>query len=88
MANILFLPNYDEDKVLIQYPQNQDPENLSLEEFQERWNGQLILITRRADLLGELRKFDFSWFIPAILKYKKLLLEVLLASLFSVVKKV
>lgn len=71
-----------EDKVLIQDPLNQGPESLGLEEFQERWNGQLILITRRAGILSELKKFDFTWFIPSILKYKKLLLEVLLASFF------
>jgi len=71
-----------EDKVLIQDPLNQGPENLSIEEFQERWNDQLILITCRAGILGEIKKFDFSWFIPAILKYKKLLAEVLLASFF------
>ncbi|MFT5396620.1 MAG: subfamily B ATP-binding cassette protein HlyB/CyaB, partial [Gammaproteobacteria bacterium] len=71
-----------EDKVLIQDPLNQSPESLSIDEFQERWNGQFILITTRAGLFGEIRKFDFSWFIPGILKYKKLLAEVLLASFF------
>jgi len=76
------LAELEEDKVLIQDPRNQGPESLNLEEFQQRWNGQLILITRRAGILGEIRKFDFSWFIPAILKYKKLLFEVLLASFF------
>ena len=76
------LAQIEDDKVLIQDPRNQSPESLNFEEFQERWNGQLILITRRAGILGEVRKFDFSWFIPAILKYKKLLIEVLLASFF------
>jgi ATP-binding cassette, subfamily B, bacterial HlyB/CyaB len=76
------LAQVEEDKVLIQDPLNQGPESLSLEGFQKRWNGQLILITRRAGILGEIKKFDFSWFVPAILKYKKLLAEVLLASFF------
>ena len=76
------LAQIEDDKVLIQDPRNQSPESLNFEEFHERWNGQLILITRRAGILGEVRKFDFSWFIPAILKYKKLLIEVLLASFF------
>ena len=71
-----------EDKVLIQDPLNQGPESISLDEFQERWNGHLILITRRAGILDGIRKFDFSWFVPAILKYKKLLAEVILASFF------
>ena len=52
----------------------------SLEVFKSRWSGQLILITSRASLAGELAKFDFSWFIPALVKYRKLLGEVLLIS--------
>jgi ATP-binding cassette, subfamily B, bacterial HlyB/CyaB len=76
------LAQVEEDKVLIQDPLTQGPESLSLEKFQKRWNNQLILITRRAGILGEIKKFDFSWFVPAILKYKKLLAEVLLASFF------
>ena len=59
------LAQLDEDKVLIQDPRNQGPESLSLEDFQERWNGQLILITRRAGILGEIRKFDFPYFAIA-----------------------
>ena len=41
----------------------------------------MVLLTRRAALQAPWRKFDFSWFIPAILKYRRLLVEVLLASL-------
>jgi subfamily B ATP-binding cassette protein HlyB/CyaB len=41
----------------------------------------LILLTSRASLAGELARFDFSWFIPAIVKYRKLLLEVLMVSI-------
>jgi len=40
----------------------------------------LILFTSRASLAGEMSKFDFTWFIPAVVKYRKLLLEVLLVS--------
>jgi subfamily B ATP-binding cassette protein HlyB/CyaB len=40
----------------------------------------LILFTSRASLSGELSQFDFTWFIPAVVKYRKLLLEVLLVS--------
>ncbi len=51
-----------------------------LEVFAQRWTGQLILITSHASLAGSLAKFDFSWFIPALVKYRKLLGEVLLIS--------
>ncbi|MFQ5661601.1 MAG: type I secretion system permease/ATPase [Gammaproteobacteria bacterium] len=72
----------EEDKVLIHDPREPSPITLSKEELEAMWAGQLILITRRAMLSNELKKFDFSWFIPAILKYKKLLGEVLIASFF------
>jgi len=41
---------------------------------------ELILFTSRASLAERLSKFDFSWFVPAIVKYRKLLGEVLLVS--------
>jgi subfamily B ATP-binding cassette protein HlyB/CyaB len=53
-----------------------------VEAFAAQWSGRLILITSRASLAGELAKFDFSWFIPSIVKHRKLLGEVLLVSLF------
>ncbi len=31
-----------------------------------------------AELSGELAKFDFTWFIPAVVKYRRLLAEILL----------
>lgn len=68
-------------RVLVQSPEVGRPELLSLDEFSTRWSGRLILLTSRATLSGELRKFDFSWFIPAVIKYRKLLSEVLLISL-------
>jgi subfamily B ATP-binding cassette protein HlyB/CyaB len=50
-------------------------------EFVEGSTGELILFTSRASLSGELARFDFSWFIPAMVKYRKLLLEVLVVSI-------
>ena len=49
-----------------------------LDVFAQRWTGELILISSRASMAGALAKFDFSWFIPALVKYRKLLGEVLL----------
>jgi ATP-binding cassette, subfamily B, bacterial HlyB/CyaB len=53
-----------------------------IETFAAQWSGELVLVTSRASLAGELAKFDFSWFIPAIVKHRKLLGEALLISLF------
>ncbi|WP_431822785.1 type I secretion system permease/ATPase [Burkholderia sp. F1] len=49
-------------------------------EVMERTGGQLLLLTSRAALAGELAHFDFSWFIPAVVKYRRILVEVLLVS--------
>jgi ATP-binding cassette, subfamily B, bacterial HlyB/CyaB len=53
-----------------------------LEAFAAQWSGQLILVTSRASLAGELAKFDFSWFVPALVKYRRLFSEALVVSLF------
>lgn len=48
--------------------------------FASQWTGELILVTSRASLAGALAKFDFTWFIPSLVKHRKLLGEVLLIS--------
>jgi subfamily B ATP-binding cassette protein HlyB/CyaB len=70
----------DAEQVLIQDPRQQRPQVLSAAQLDARWTGELILFTSRASLAGDLAKFDFSWFIPAIVKYRRLLGEVLLVS--------
>ena len=70
----------DYARVLLHDPRSGKPEILALAAFEARWTGQMILFASRASLSGELAKFDFTWFIPAIVKYRKLLGEVLLVS--------
>lgn len=67
--------------MLLQDPAAGRPEKLSLAQLQERWKGEMILFASRASMAGDLSKFDFTWFVPAIVKYRKLLAEVLLVSL-------
>jgi ATP-binding cassette, subfamily B, bacterial HlyB/CyaB len=78
--SFFILAKVEGDQVLIQSPAVGRPEKLSLVELQARWTGELILLTSRASMAGALAKFDFTWFIPAIVKYRKLLLEVLAVS--------
>ncbi|MDO8842959.1 MAG: type I secretion system permease/ATPase [Methylicorpusculum sp.] len=80
-GEFFILARFEGNKVLIQSPEEGRPKMLSLAEFQSCWSGELILLTSRASLGGELSKFDFTWFIPAVVKYRKLLAEVLLVSL-------
>jgi len=71
-----------DDKVLIQDPLEKQPQTLPIEMLEQAWSGDLLLITQRSNILSENQKFGFKWFIPAIIKHKKLLSEVLLASCF------
>ena len=45
-------------RVLVQSPEVGRPELLELADFVSAWSGRLILVTSRAALAGELRKFD------------------------------
>jgi ATP-binding cassette, subfamily B, bacterial HlyB/CyaB len=76
---VVIIAQCDGKRVLLQSGQGA-PTILPVDDFAAAWSGQLILITSRASLAGELAKFDFSWFIPAMVKYRKLLGEVLLIS--------
>lgn len=76
------LAKIEGEKVLIQDPTEARPHVLSREQFESAWTRQLLLFTKRANLRLQDLKFDFTWFIPAIVKYRKFLGEVLVASLF------
>ena len=45
------------------------------------WSGELVLITTRENVGSTARAFDVSWFIPQIVKYRRLIGEVLLVTL-------
>jgi len=67
-------------RVLIVDPEAHSQSWITMEDFRARWNGELILFASHASLALEAQRFDFTWFIPAVVKYRKLLLEVLLVS--------
>lgn len=70
------------DRVLILDPLEGKPRKVQRAEFEAGWSGELIFLTRRAGLAQAATQFDFSWFIPSIVKYRRLLGEVLIASFF------
>ena len=77
------LAQCDDTRVLFQDPASPGanrPVVESLDAFTARWTGTLILITSQASLAGALARFDFSWFVPSLVKYRRLLGEVLLIS--------
>ncbi|MEE3608969.1 type I secretion system permease/ATPase [Avibacterium paragallinarum] len=70
-----------QNKYLIHDLALKQPIVLGADDFAQRYTGQIILLTSRASVLGQLAKFDFTWFIPAIIKYRRILYEVIAISL-------
>ncbi|EFM89516.1 type I secretion system permease/ATPase [Actinobacillus pleuropneumoniae] len=62
--------------------EERNPKVLSAAEFHEIFQGDVILITSRASIMGQLAKFDFTWFIPAVIKYRKIFVETIIVSIF------
>ena len=81
-GGFLVLAKSSESRVLVQYPESRQPQLMSRAELEEIWSGRIILMTRRAQLTDLSRRFDISWFLGAVYKYRRLLLEVLLGSFF------
>lgn len=81
-GHFVVLAGVQEDKVLVHDPLERRPLSLPKAVFEQAWCGELILLTRRAKLTETTGKFGFGWFIPSIVKYRKLLGEVLVASFF------
>ncbi|NKI70730.1 type I secretion system permease/ATPase [Collimonas pratensis] len=81
-GRFLVLAKCSNDAVLLHDEVQQRTFQLPLAEFGQLWSGRLILITSRAILSQGGGKFDVSWFIPSIVKYRKQLLEVLAGSFF------
>lgn len=69
-------------KILLHDPMEQRPVALSLEQFLQQWNQQVIVFKPRGLLIKAQRGFSLAWFLPAIIKHRRQLGEVLLASFF------
>ena len=66
------------NNLIVANPQNPDftCEKISREELERSWDGYLWQV----ELVQKQERFNLSWFLPAVWKYKNLLTEVLLAS--------
>jgi subfamily B ATP-binding cassette protein HlyB/CyaB len=81
-GRFLILGKVGEDKALIQHPGAAGPETMSRADFDAIWDGRLVLMARRTALADLNRRFDITWFLGAVHKYRRLLAEVLAASFF------
>ena len=68
------------EQVLTQDPGLSSPQVMMLDALQARWSGEVILVRSQANLPGAASRFDFSWFIPVVVRHRKLLAETLLVS--------
>lgn len=69
--------------VLIHDLRENSPRSLAEDEFKTLWTGKLVALTRRQGLGDSLQqRFDISWFIPSLVKYRKIFSEVLIVSFF------
>ncbi len=81
-GSFLLLGKIGGEEAVVQSPMEARPRLMKRVELEAVWDGQLILMTRRAGLLDLSRRFDITWFLGAIHKYRHLLGRVLVASFF------
>ena len=73
------------DEVLVQMarpgPEGNAVRKLTRAELETIWSGKLVLVTTRESLAAAAGRFDVTWFIPQIVRYRRLIGEVLLITL-------
>ena len=69
-GGFLFLVKVGDDKAVVQSLKTPRPELMSRGDLEAVWDGRIILMTRRAALTDLTRRFDITWFLGAIKKYR------------------
>lgn len=80
-GNYFILGGLTATEAAIHDPSLEAARRIPLSEFDSLWTGELLLLTPRDTKIRQI-KFDVSWFIPSIVKYRTVLTEVIVASLF------
>ena len=78
---VVLLRAEPDGRFLVGDPRRPLPERMDREQFEAVWSGRIVLIKSRLRLDNPNRPFDLLWFVPAIWKYRKILGEILAASL-------
>jgi subfamily B ATP-binding cassette protein HlyB/CyaB len=81
-GEFLVLMQASRERVLIFRAGAERPEPLDRQQFEGDFSGELVLMTTRERVTGTRRAFDVSWFIPALVRYRHILRDVLIASFF------
>ena len=77
-GDFFILAAVKDGRALVQRP-GQKAQTVSIEDLYLSWSGEAILVQRSTPRAAE-GKFDVTWFIPALVKYRHLLRDVLAAS--------
>ncbi len=72
-GKFVLLARINEDKALLQYADTEQPKIIDRAELNDLW-GELCLLCKQS-------RFDIRWFIPAFLRHRNQLVQVLLLSL-------
>jgi ATP-binding cassette, subfamily B, bacterial HlyB/CyaB len=80
--NLAVLYEVNSREVAIGIPEIGQIKRFRLDSFADLWGpqGEVLLLQKTADTPQQ--KFGLSWFLPAVAKHRKILIEVLVASLF------
>ena len=70
----------DDNKVLILPPLESQPKAFEIDEFQEQVKEDVLILAHKS--MSSDVKFGFKWFLNEIMKFKKIILQVLLGSFF------
>ena len=81
-GGFLLLGKFADGKVVVLSPHSQRPAVMTKAEFEAISDSRIVLMTRRATLADMSRRFDVTWFLGAIHKYRRHLSEVFVASFF------
>ena len=88
-ANLALVIKRDGERLLYYRAQNNTAENISISEFNQRFEPVVLLVAHEAQPLSpdddlwsrDPKKFGFRWFLPELLKHKSIWRDVLIATL-------
>src|SRR5499427_7342408 len=81
-GDFIVLGKVGEDRAIVQSPQSPRPSLMTRAELEAVWDGELVVMSRRSSLVDLSRRFDITWFLGAIHKYRHVLGRVLVSSFF------
>jgi len=81
-GDFLVVGKVAEPGALVHAPAAGRPQLMTRAQFEAQWTGRIVLMARRASLGDLARRFDITWFLQAMQKYRRMFTEVLVASFF------